>query len=82
MESWGTITNGDVYADIESISAREYQAVQQIAPETTHKVTFRYLAGITAKHRVLYGSRVFDIMGVWNLEERGRVTKLLCRERE
>ena len=82
VEVWATISSGDVQADIEPISAREYQSVQQIAAETTHRVTIRYLAGITAKHRVLYGSRVFDIMGVRNLEERGRVTELLCRERD
>lgn len=81
VESWATVSGGSVQADIEPISGREYQAVQQIAAETTHKVTIRYLSGITPKYRVLYGSRVFDILAVRDLEERGRVTELLCRER-
>ena len=81
VESWATMSGGSVQADIEPISGREFQAVQQIASETTHKVTIRHLSGITPKHRVAYGSRYFDILAVRNLEERGRVTELLCRER-
>lgn len=81
VESFSTVSNGTVWASIEPISGREYQAVQQIAAETTHKVTIRYLSGITPKYRVLYGSRVFDILAVRDVEERGRVTELLCRER-
>ena len=81
VESWATMTGGSVQADIEPISGREFQAVQMIAAETTHKVTIRYLSGVTPKHRVLYGSRVFDILAVRDVEERGRVMELLCRER-
>jgi SPP1 family predicted phage head-tail adaptor len=79
VETWTTLD--EVWASIEPISGREFQAVQQIAAETTHKVTIRYLAGVTPKHRVLFGSRVFDILAVRNVEEVGRITDLLCRER-
>lgn len=78
-ETWTTLS--EVWASIEPISGREFQVVQQIAAETTHKVSIRYLEGVTPKHRVLFGSRVFDILAVRNVEEVGRVMDLLCRER-
>lgn len=78
-ETWTELDQ--VWAAIEPISGREFQAVQQIAAETTHKVTIRFLEGVTAKHRVLFGSRVFDILAVRDVEELGRFMDLLCRER-
>ena len=31
----------------------------------------RYFAGLTASHRILFGTRVFQINALQNLEERG-----------
>jgi SPP1 family predicted phage head-tail adaptor len=82
VETWAAITGGDdVWASIEPISGREFQVLQQIAAETTHKVILRYISGVTPKMRVLFGSRTLDILAVRNLEERGRYLELLCRER-
>ena len=41
----------------------------------------RFLAGITPAMRVACDGRVFDILHVANLEERGRETHLLVKER-
>jgi SPP1 family predicted phage head-tail adaptor len=54
---------------------------QQIAADLSHRVVIRYLAGVTPKHRVVHGSRTFDILMARNIEERGRFIELLCRER-
>jgi head-tail adaptor len=43
-------------------------------------VTMRYLAGITAQMRVLYGSRTFQIISVLNVDQRNRVLVLYCEE--
>jgi SPP1 family predicted phage head-tail adaptor len=81
VESWATITGGTVWASLEPLTGREYQTAGVIAAEASHMVRIRYLANITPKHRVLFGSRVFDILGVRNIEERQRMTELFVRER-
>lgn len=62
------------WAAIDPLSGREIReaaaAVQNVG---THLITMRYHAGITAKMRVLFGSRVFNIVSPpRNHEERGR----------
>jgi len=81
VETWAEMAGGEVWAAIEPLSGREYLAVQQIAADLSHRVVIRYLAGVTPKHRVVHGSRTFDILMARNIEERGRFIELLCRER-
>ena len=46
----------------------------------THRVKIRYRAGVTAKMRLTFGARVFNIRGVINAGERDRTLELLCEE--
>jgi len=65
--SWGTFAT--VWAAFEPLKAYEkYQAAQLQTP-VTHKVTMRYLSGLTTKHRILWGTRVFNIVEVINVNE-------------
>ena len=69
-----------VYAALEPVKGYEkYQAMQAGTP-VSHNVTMRYRAGVTTKTRLLYGSRVFDIKEVLNLNEDNRVLKLKAIE--
>lgn len=43
-------------------------------------ITLDYLSGLTADHRILYGSRVFHIHGIVNVDERNREMVLSCSE--
>jgi SPP1 family predicted phage head-tail adaptor len=70
-----------VYAGVEPITGREYFGAQQVQAEITHRVVMRYTAGVTAKHRVRFGARVFDIRAAINRDERNRELELLCVER-
>jgi SPP1 family predicted phage head-tail adaptor len=58
-ETWHTIAT--VWAAIQPLSGREYWAARQVNAETTTKVTILYRRGVTAEHRILYGSRVFEL---------------------
>lgn len=78
--SWTDFVGENVYASIEPVSGREAFLAQQHLSEVTHKVRIRYRSGITAKMRVQYGSRTFDIRAVMNFEERNRELLLLCTE--
>lgn len=69
-----------VYGSVEPLIGREYLAAQQVQSEVSHKLRIRWLNGATTKMRVLFGSRVFDINSVLNVEERGREMLLMCKE--
>lgn len=79
--TWTTVET--VWADISPLSVRDLIAAGQTQSEVSHRVKVRYsssIAGIDASWRVLYGSRVFVISGVRNLEEDSRVLELICSE--
>ena len=79
VEEWTKVA--DVWAAVEPLQGDEKLAAAYIQAETTHKVTIRYLAGITPANRILFGSRTLEIESVRNLEERSRELVLMCKEK-
>lgn len=79
-EDW--VTEFSPLAAIEPLRGRELLAAQQISSEVTGTIKIRYRADkqVTAKHRVLYGTRVFDIVAVIDPEERHEELVLYVRE--
>lgn len=71
---------GEVWGKVEPLSGRELWQAQQVRPDVTHRVTIRHYPGLTPRHRLKLGTRVFEVQSVLNLEERGRVTECLCVE--
>ena len=71
---------GSVWAAIEPLSGREYFQAQQVVSEATSRIRLRYLPGVVPSSRVLFGSRVFDVLHVANPEERNVELLLLCKE--
>ncbi|MBI1347241.1 hypothetical protein GC163_13250 [bacterium] len=49
--------------------------------QTTYKVTMRYLSGLSHSHRIKWGSRVFQITGIVNPEERNLWQEVTVVER-
>ena len=70
------------YAQISEAGGKETIQANQINAQQVITVTIRYVAGITPKMRVVYGSRVFEIMTVTNINERNRELDLACLERQ
>ena len=57
------------------------QIIGERATETgSHQITIDYIEGLTADHRILYGSRTFNIHGIVNVDERNREMVLSCSE--
>ena len=90
VDSWGDVTQSwaayaaGVPASIQPIKMREFERSAETQSELTHKIIIRYSTGVSAvsaKHRVKYGSRYFDIHSVVNAYERGRMIELMCVER-
>ena len=69
------------WAQIKSLTTRELLQAQQIHAEITHEVWLRHPLDITAKDRVNFENRIFEILGVVNINEEKRFIKLLCKER-
>lgn len=78
---WDEVTPfATVWASVEPLTARETILADGVNSEMTHRIQMRYLAGLTSKHRIKFGARYFDILGVRNIDERGERMELLCRE--
>lgn len=67
-------------AKIQPLRGNERLRAMQLEDTVTHRITMRYRAGITAKMRVKFGARLFNIRAVIDPEERNRFLELMCEE--
>jgi len=77
-ETWNDIAT--VWARIQPLRGDERYQAQQVLSTLSHKIILRYLNGVKPQMRVLYGSRIFHIVSVINVEKRNKVLELLCEE--
>lgn len=71
-------------ASVLPLSGKELQSAGQTIGEVSHKFSIRYdseTKNITHKDRILYDNRVFGIVSIINVGERGRELKILATER-
>ena len=68
------------WANIRHLSSREMVNAQGVAADATHQITMRYYSSLTPKHRILYGSRVFNISSINNINERNRTMVVIVSE--
>ena len=69
-----------VWASIEPLRGREYLEGRQEQADVSHRVRMRYQGSIVPTMRVLYGTRVFEVVSVVNPVERDISLELMCRE--
>ena len=69
-----------VWADIRPLTGNEAFTAEHLEGLVTHRVTMRYVTGITTDMRVTYNSRAFNIRAVLNTDERNQWTELLVEE--
>ena len=72
-------------AAIEPLSARELFAAQAVQSEVSHRITVRYRSelanpALVGAMRVLYGTRVFNIQGAININERHGIVEISASE--
>lgn len=77
-QSWADVAT--VWAAIEPMTGREYNAAQMRADDTSVKVTMRKRDDFGVKGRVVYGSRVFEPVSVVDPLERGESMVCVCKE--
>jgi len=68
------------WASVRPLQGREFMLAKQVAADVTTEIKLRYLGGVTAEDRVLFGSRIYDINTVINTDERNVELVLMCKE--
>ena len=69
-----------VRASLEPLRGGEALRALQLEDRVTHRITTRYRAGITAKMRIRFKSRLFNIRSVINVEEANRFLEIMAEE--
>lgn len=79
VDTWASFAT--VWAQIKNLSGNERHLTQagggQVAEART-EFTIRFLSGVTAKHRISYGGKVFNIKHVNDYAEEHRFMVLTC----
>jgi len=79
--TWSTLPAGaNVWARIKTLRGRELERAQNIVATTTLKINLRWLAGVTAECRVVFGGRTFYVNQATDLDQRGIELELDCTE--
>ena len=74
-------THATVWAAVEPLRGREWTETRQVQADVDTRVRIRYLSTVTPSMRVLWGTRVFEIIAPpIHVQERKRETHLMCRE--
>lgn len=78
--TWAT-TFARRWACLEPISARTIEQAKSFSATVSHTITLRYLQGISVRHRVESGDRVFAINGIIDPKDSHEDTVLYVTER-
>lgn len=80
-DTWSAV--GTRWAQVEPLTGREAFEARSLHSDVDHRITMRYDATVgaaTPKHRLLWGSRAFDILSVVNVGERDEYLEFMARE--
>lgn len=69
-----------VWGSIRPVSASEILKSNREQLEITHRIKIRYRAGLTRDMQVCFGSRVFDINSIINIDEANKEIEILAKE--
>lgn len=66
-------TTATVWGQVTPMTSREVVANAQVVGRITHFIKIRQYATLKTTWRVKYGGRIFNISGIRNIDERGKV---------
>ncbi len=80
--AWASVSGmSSVPAQIMPLSSKEQLDAMKLESVITNKIRIRYRAGITSKHRIVFGSRIFNVKGApINYDEKNVSLDLLVTE--
>jgi SPP1 family predicted phage head-tail adaptor len=77
-QTWSTYATA--WASISPMAGRELEHASQVFASANYKIIIRHNSSVTPSHRVLWGTRIFEINAVLNVLERNREMELYCKE--
>lgn len=80
VESWQPVSK--IWAAIDAQTGGERVRSEGVAGQVSHQIHLRYRGDLTPAHRFRFGSRIFDILAVFDVDERRRFLRCLCQERD
>ena len=69
-----------IQASIKPLNGKEVYKQGKLQDNVTHEIMIRHNSSVTAKDRIKFGSRFFNIRSVMNVDERSRYMKILAEE--
>jgi len=81
QESKVWATDESIFAQIQPLRGSELLEYQQLSTELSHRIIIRYTSNATPAKRILWGTRIFDINVVRNIDERNIYQELICKEK-
>lgn len=81
VQTWTTLAT--VWGAVEPLRGAERQRAMQVSATEEVKIVLRHSAtigGIKPDDRILYGSKVYDISAVMNIDERNRELNVMAKE--
>ena len=82
IETWAEVTDGERWAKITPISGKERNQGDQVKALRSHVISMRFFTGMVSSYRIVYDSRIFNIVKVIDVGERGCDTVLDVLEAE
>jgi SPP1 family predicted phage head-tail adaptor len=79
-QTWSTETTR--WCRLEPLSAREVFQAQQVPADISHRITMRFLDGLSTQHRIVIDSVTYEVASVVNPDGRKRFHVALVIERE
>ena len=74
-------TTNTVWANMQPVDkGREFYDVRQLQKSLGFVFTIRYLANVTPKMRIKFGTRLFNIRSVVNMSEKNEILRISAEE--
>lgn len=74
------ITHATPFAKIEPKKAQQVFFAQQLQHQVSHKLTMRFVPGVTAEMRITFDGRIFEIREIIDVLERKRFHEIMAWE--
>ncbi len=78
VDTW--TKSADVWASISPVTGNEFYIASGKRAEITHEIMLRHGVTLAPRDRILFDSRVFDVVSILNSEERNRMLDVKATE--
>lgn len=78
IRSYETYTT--IWAAFRTLTGNERLMAQQVSAVQTHEITIHYRSDVRPDHRIVMGTRIFDIKDVRNIDEANIELRMRCAE--